>query len=139
MGKKIELYRDIISGKRPSTAVMNFLHIRMVDVSEGQAKFEMITTPDMINSIGLVQGGILSTLADAAMGLAGGSLLDENQALTTIELKMNFLRPVNLEKITAIGKVTHAGHHIIFSECQIFAENQKMVVTASSTLMILNS
>jgi len=139
MGKKIELYREMIAGHRAQTPVMNYLHMKIIAVDEGQATFEMQTSPEMINSIGLVQGGILSTVADAAMGLAAGSLLDENQFVTTIELKMNFLRPVKLGKITAIGKVTHPGHHIIFTECQIFTDSQKLAVTGSSTLMIIQS
>ncbi len=97
----------------------------------------MECTEKMINSIGAVQGGMIATIADAAMGMAAGTLMDEGRSATTIELNINYIRPARLEKIKAVGKVVHPGKQIIFADCEVVNEQGKVIAKATSTLFVV--
>jgi uncharacterized protein (TIGR00369 family) len=71
------------------------------------------------------------------MGLAHASLLAEGESFTTLELKINFLRPVWDATLTAVGEVVKAGTTVSLVECTITDERDRMVARASSTCLTL--
>jgi uncharacterized protein (TIGR00369 family) len=88
--------------------------------------------------MGTLHGGVLWDLADAAMGVAYLSTLAEGETFTTIELKINFLRPVWKARVRAQAKVVRAGKTVVLVECDILDEQQRLVARAaraSSTCM----
>jgi uncharacterized protein (TIGR00369 family) len=87
--------------------------------------------------MGTLHGGILCDIADAAMGIAYASNLAEGETFTTLELKINFLKPVWNARLTAEGRVVKAGRTIGLTECDIFDSEGKLVARASSTCMTL--
>jgi uncharacterized protein (TIGR00369 family) len=87
--------------------------------------------------MGTVHGGILCTLADSAMGMAFASTLGEGETFTTLEIKVNYLRPVFEEKLFASAKVVHRGRTVGLVECDITTENGKHVARAVSTCSVL--
>jgi uncharacterized protein (TIGR00369 family) len=87
--------------------------------------------------MGTLHGGVLCDLADAAMGVAYCSTLAEGETFTTIELKINFLRPVRQTKLRAEGRMVRAGKVVGLVECDILDERQQLVARASSTCMTL--
>jgi uncharacterized protein (TIGR00369 family) len=94
--------------------------------------------PQHANPMGTLHGGILCDVADAAMGTAVATTLNEGETLTTIELKINFLKPVWSAKLTATGKVVRRGRTICLVECDVTDEKGSLVARASSTCMILS-
>ena len=89
------------------------------------------------NPMGTVHGGILCDLADAAMGFAYASTLEQNETFTTLELKINFLRPVWQARLTATGNVVQRGRTVGLVECEIVDAQDRLVARASSTCMTL--
>jgi uncharacterized protein (TIGR00369 family) len=87
--------------------------------------------------MGTLRGGALCDLADAAMGIAYRGILTEGETFTTIELKINFLRPVWDAKLRAQATVVHAGKVVGLIECDILDERDRLVARASSTCMTL--
>ena len=87
--------------------------------------------------MGTLHGGVLCDLADAAMGLAYRSNLAEGETFTTIELKINFLRPAWNAKLRAHASMVRAGKVVGLVECDILDERQRLVARASSTCMTL--
>jgi len=79
----------------------------------------------------------LCDIADAAMGIAFASTLASGESFTTIELKVNFFRPVWQAALKAEGKVVRRGSTVGYVECEISDENGKMVAKAASTCMVL--
>jgi uncharacterized protein (TIGR00369 family) len=61
------------------------------------------------NPMGTLHGGVYCDLADAAMGYAYASTLAEGETFTTVELKINFFRPVRKGRLTAEARVVKAG------------------------------
>jgi uncharacterized protein (TIGR00369 family) len=121
--------------KTPPIAVL--IGFRPVSFGGGEAAFEMRADSRHHNPMGTVHGGILCDLADAAMGYAFASTLGPGESFTTLELKINFLRPVYDEKLSARAKVTHRGKTVGLVECDVTNGDGKLVARASSTCSVL--
>jgi uncharacterized protein (TIGR00369 family) len=134
-----EFYARRHSGQEPEPPpIAKLIGFSLLEVERGRASFELEVDPCRhANPMGTLHGGVLCDLADAAMGVAFGSLLAEGETFTTLELKINFLRPVWKGRLTATGRVIHAGRTIGLLECDVLDENGRLVARASSTCMIL--
>lgn len=108
-----------------------------VSFGEGKAVFEMEAGRRHHNPMGTVHGGILCDLADAAMGFAFASTLGPGESFTTLELKINFLRPVFEGRLTATARVVHRGRTVGLVECDIENSDGRPVARASSTCQVL--
>jgi uncharacterized protein (TIGR00369 family) len=87
--------------------------------------------------MGTLHGGILCDLTDAAMGVAFASTLEPGQSFTTIELRINFFRPVWTAKLTAEAIVIQRGRTTGYVECTVKDESGKLVAKAASTCIVL--
>jgi uncharacterized protein (TIGR00369 family) len=113
------------------------LGLTIISSGAGRATIGFQASARYANPMGTLHGGVLCDLADAAMGIAYRSMLAEDETFTTIELKINFLRPVWNAKLRAQAKVIHAGKSVALIECDIFDERDRLVARASSTCMKL--
>jgi len=103
----------------------------------GRAVIEVEAGPQHANPMGTLHGGVLCDIADAAMGMAYAAALGEGETFTTLELKINFLKPFRTGKLTATGRVVKAGRTVGLVECDIVDDNDSLVARASSTCMTL--
>jgi uncharacterized protein (TIGR00369 family) len=111
--------------------------VEFLEAGEGRAVFALEAGPRHHNPMGTVHGGILCDLADAALGVAWATLLAADETFTTLELKINFLRPVFESRLTAVGTVVKRGRHIGMTECEVTDADGRLVAKASSTVMTL--
>ncbi|MEO9590843.1 PaaI family thioesterase [Rhodopirellula bahusiensis] len=105
----------------------------------GQAVVDIKCGPQHHNPMGRVHGGLVSALADAAMGIAFGRTLLSSEDFSTIEMKVSFIRPIREGRLSAKAEVIQRGLRIGFVECQITDQRGKLVATASSTCTVLAS
>src|SRR5436309_11054215 len=102
----------------PPVAVL--IGFEPVAVEEGAAVFRLQARRDKhANPMGTLHGGILCDVADAAMGMACATLLDEGESFTTLELRINFLRPVTDALIEVRSRVVHSGKSLVYLECDV--------------------
>jgi uncharacterized protein (TIGR00369 family) len=87
--------------------------------------------------MGTLHGGVLCDIADAAMGMAYAASLGEGETFTTLELKINFLKPVWTGKLIATGQVVKGGRTVGFVECDVTDSQGRLVARATSTCMTL--
>ena len=127
----------MLRGEVPPPPVSELLGLRLVSIAEGEAVFEMQVVREHANPMGTLQGGVICALADAAMGIAYASRLEEGETFTTLELKTNYLRPVVDGKLTATGRVLHGGRTIGLATCDVVDEQGRLVAHATSTCMTL--
>lgn len=80
---------------------------------------------------------MLCDIADAAMGIAFASTLREGESFTTLELKVNFLKPVWSARLTAVGKVVKRGRSVGLAQCDVTDADGHLVAYATSTCMAL--
>ncbi len=107
------------------------------NIGEGRATVTFAAGPQHANPMGTLHGGILCDIADAAMGMAFASTLAPDESFTTIELKMNFFRPVWQTRLRAEGTVLQRGRTIAYVECTITDEQSRVIAKAASTCMVL--
>jgi uncharacterized protein (TIGR00369 family) len=118
--------------------IAQLVGFRPVSASAGRATVELETDLERhANPMGTVHGGVLCDLADAAMGIAYASTLEDGESFTTVELKINFLRPVWQTRLTAEGHVVQRGRTIGLVECDLTDAEGRLVARASSTCMTL--
>ena len=91
----------------------DYLGARLLKVSAGFAQVALPFRVEMSNSWGTLQAGFITAIADAAGGYALLTISQPHTLVTTIELKINFLRPIS-EDVTAEGKIIHLGASIEF-------------------------
>lgn len=106
-------------------------------IGEGRALVTLTAGQQHANPMGTLHGGILCDIADAAMGMAFASTLAPDQSFTTVELKINFFRPVWQAQLRAEGVVVQRGRTIGYVECTITDERRRVIARASSTCMVL--
>ena len=137
MPTMLDMIRKVHRGELPPPPVASLIGFRIGAIERGLVVMEMDAGPQHANPMGTVHGGILCDLADAAMGMAYASSLDEGETFTTLELKINFLKPVWDGKLTATGRVIKAGRTVGLVECDVHDDKQALVARASSTCMTL--
>jgi|HubBroStandDraft_6_1064221.scaffolds.fasta_scaffold08690_5 uncharacterized protein (TIGR00369 family) len=120
-----------------SFPVADFLGISFSRPSEGLVVAQMRAQSHHRNPMGTLHGGILCDLADAAMGVAFASTLSAGESFTTLELKINFLRPVWDALLTAEAQVVSRGRTVGMAECKIMDEKNRFIAKATSTCMVL--
>ena len=114
------------------------LGLHVTAVHAGEARFELeVDLRRHANPMGTLHGGVLSALADSAMGFAYATLLAEDETFTTLELKINYLKPVWSGRLYAMGRVVKHGRTLGLTECDITDETGSLVARASSTCMTL--
>jgi uncharacterized protein (TIGR00369 family) len=117
--------------------VAELIGIEVVEGGQGETVFRLEAEERHSNPMGTIHGGILCDLADAAMGMAFFTTLDDGETFTTLELKINYLRPFWTGTLLAHGKVVSRGKTIGLTECRIVDENDRLIAHATSTCMAL--
>jgi acyl-CoA thioesterase len=122
--------------KAPSKA-WAWLGLQTVASGEGNATVEMKATDDMTNHSGFVHGGMISTLADSAMGLSVRTLKPGVVRSMSFDLKLTFISAAKIgETLRATGRVIHAGRRTVVTECRVEGPDGKLVATASGTFSV---
>jgi len=134
--KVVEQRPDVAPEEFPAP-VGRLLGLMITSSGSGRATVEFEASGRYANPMGTLHGGVLCDLADAAMGVAYLSTLARGETFTSIELKINFLRPVWNTKLRAQARMVRAGKVVGLVECDILDERERLVARASSTCMTL--
>jgi uncharacterized protein (TIGR00369 family) len=137
MARMFDLIDMVRRGELPPPPIAELIGFTIASIEPGLAVMEMEAGPQHANPMGTLHGGVLCDLADAAMGMAYASSLDEGETFTTLELKINFLRPVWTGRLIATGRVVKGGQTVGLVECDIHDDQERLVARASSTCMTL--
>ena len=131
-----ELQR-VLAGEDAGAPVGRLIGFRVTSVEPGRVEVQLEAGPQHSSPPGTLHGGVLCDIADAAMGMALFSQLDDGQAFATVELKINFLKPVWTGLLTAVGTVVKQGRTISLCRCDITDEGGSLVAHATCTQMTL--
>jgi uncharacterized protein (TIGR00369 family) len=117
--------------------VAELLGIDLVEAGGGECTMRLEAGEQHSNPMGTIHGGILCDIADAAMGMSFFSTLEEGESFTTLELKMNYLRPFWTGTLLAHGRVISRGKTVGLTECRIVDDRERLIAHATSTVMAL--
>jgi uncharacterized protein (TIGR00369 family) len=134
----VEFLKRVASGELPPPPMAQLMNIRLSEVERGRVVFEGTPAEYHYNPLGVVHGGLAATLLDSALGCCVNSCLDAGDFYTTLELKVNYLRPITLDtgRVRAIATVVHLGRTTALVEGKIFDDADKVYAYASSTCLI---
>ena len=137
MPKMLDLIEQVLCGEIPPPPIARLIGFTLASVEPGRAVIEFEAAERHANPMGTLHGGILCDIADAAMGLAYASTLAEGESFATLELKINFLRPVWSAKLVARGQLVTGGRTVGLVQCDVTDEEGRLVARATSTCMTL--
>jgi uncharacterized protein (TIGR00369 family) len=135
----IEYLRKIASGELPPPPVADLIGMRIVSLGPSEATFEFEPAEYLYNPLGTVHGGVITLLLDSAMGCALHTTLPVGVGYTTLELKVNFVRPVleSAGPMQARGKLIHSGSTIATAEGRLVDRAGTLFAHATSTSLML--
>ena len=135
----LEIVERQIRGELPTPAVHELTGIRPVEVGEGSATVVMPATEWLNSPTGWLQGGTIAMLADFAITIAVLTTAPAGQAIAGLDLKVNFLRPVNGDgrELSARARVEHSGRTLAISRATITDADERPVMLATGTTMRL--
>jgi uncharacterized protein (TIGR00369 family) len=126
-----------VSKVHVSSPAWRWFGIKDVSEEEGMAIVEMTPTEDMANTMGLVHGGMISALADSAMGRSLRTIKPGVARSMSFDLKLSFISAAKVgETLRATGRVVHAGRRTAVTECRVEGPGGRLVATASGTFAI---
>ena len=124
---------------RFSPPVFRLMGIRGLDLAEGEMTVAMPASGWLLNAFGVVYGGSLALLADAAITVATVTIVPPATAFSPLDLKINYLRPVFPAdgELIAKARLVHRGRTITVVTCEIVNAAGKVVAIASGSVLIL--
>lgn len=130
---------EMVDGTRPAPPAAATLgwELHAVDPDRGEIEVWFIAGEHLLNPVGVVQGGFVSAMLDDTMGPALVATLPDGQFAPTLELKVNFLRPVYPGRLRARGRVVHRGGTIAFLAGELFDADGELVATATATARVV--
>ena len=128
----------MIAGEVPQPPICETLGFHLAEASQGFACFEGLPEQRHYNPIGTVNGGYAATLLDSALGCAIFTTLEKGEAWTTLELKLNMVRPIveSTGLLRAEGRIIHRGRTIATSDGTLKDSAGKLYAHATTTCMI---
>jgi len=136
----LEYVRALRDGILPPPPIAELMLMRLTEADIGTATFVCDPDESLYNPIGTVHGGLVCTLLDSAVGCAVQTTLPQGQGYTSVEIKINYLRPVhaNSGELTCVGTVVKPGSRIAFAEAVVTDASGRALATASSTLLVFD-
>jgi uncharacterized protein (TIGR00369 family) len=136
-----EFLKATRDGLLPAPPIAKLMGLSIQEVGEGRVVFTCAPDESLYNPIGMVHGGLVCTLADTVIGCAVHSLLEAGVAYTSIDLTVNYLRPVLTDgkALRATGVVAKSGRRVAFANTEIVDGASKIVATASSSVLIMDA
>lgn len=131
----LEFLTDMVEGKLPQAPMCATLGFHLAEAADGYARFDGVPEFRHYNPIGTVHGGFAATLLDSALGCAVFTTMAKGEAWTTLELKLNLVRPINRDTGTlrAEGRIIHRGRTVATAEGTVNDKAGRLYAHATTT------
>lgn len=136
----LEIFQKMLTGEYPQAPFAGTLDFRLEKIEKGRAEFVGAAKIDFYNPFGTTHGGYIATLLDSAMACAVSSTLRAGQGSTSLEFKINFVRPVfdRTGTLRAVGETINVGRQMATAEGKLIDENGKLYAHATTTCFIFD-
>lgn len=134
----LEYIQAILSGQLTQAPIAATINMRLAEVEEGRAVFTCDPAEHLYNPIGSIHGGVAATLLDSAMGCAVHTTLPAGTMYGTVELHINYVRPITLQtgRISCEGRVIHRGRQIATAEGRVLDAEGRLYAHGTTTCML---
>ena len=134
----LDYLHSMMNKKLPPPPMNELLSMTLIEAVEGEATFTCLPNESHYNPIGAVHGGLVCALLDSALGCAVHTTLSAGIGYTSIEIKVNYLRPVRADSglLTCTGIVSKTGKRVAFADGTVTDDSGKLVATATGSLLV---
>lgn len=134
----LKVMRAMLAGDLPAPSMSQTLKFGLTEVEEGRVVFKGLPTADHLNPLGTVHGGWTATIMDSALGCAVFSVVQPGEAYTTVEFKVNLVRPVlpGMGEVFCEGRIVHRGRTIATAEAWLRDGAGKLLAHGTETCAI---
>lgn len=134
----IEYMRKLVAGEMVPSPMSRLLNFQLVDVDQGRAVVQAEPSVDHDNGLGIAHGGLAATLLDSALGCAVNSVMPAGKIFTTLEMKINFTRPITAETglVTCTATVVHVGSRTATAEGRVVDADGKLYAHGTATCIL---
>ena len=134
----LEQLQAMVRGEDEGPPIARLIGFRLMVIEPGEAVVELQADGRHANPMGTLHGGVLCDIADAAMGIAYASLLEDDETFTTLEMKINYVRPLRREagEVRCEASVIHVGGRVATAEGRIVDANGKLYAHGTATCML---
>ena len=134
----IEYMRKIMTGELPTSGMVQLLGLKLVEVGEGRAVFTVQPDESHYNGLGIAHGGLAATLLDSALGCAINATMPAGKVFTTLEMKINYVRPITRERgeLRCEANMIHAGGRVATAEGRITDADGKLYAHGTATCIL---
>jgi uncharacterized protein (TIGR00369 family) len=134
----LEYMRQLLSGEREASGMARLMNMRLVEVEEGRAVFAVSPDERHYNGLGIAHGGLAATLLDSALGCAINTAMPAGWVFTTLEMKINYVRPMRREtgEVLCEARVLHAGSRVATAEGRVVDAAGKLYAHGTATCML---
>ena len=115
----------------------SLLGMELMEVKKGWAKVRLPFNDKLTNAVGLVHGGAIFSPADSAVGMALIGLIGRDENISTLEMKINYLRPVKESAIIAEAKIVHKGTQTAIGDVDVRDEHAALIAKGLATYAII--
>ncbi len=136
----LAFFEAMLAGRIPQAPIAQTLGFQLTEVHDGRIVFAGAPGPAHDNPLGTVHGGYIATLLDSAMSCAVHATLLAGQGYTTLELKVNFVRPVTVEsgRLRAEGQIVHPGRRVATAAGRLVDEQDRLYAHGTATCLIFS-
>ena len=113
------------------------LGIELTRAAPGSATLRMVIHDDLKQNYGVMHGGAVASLIDTATAFAILTLLPDEEKFTTVDLMVNYLRPLTQGTATATARVVRAGRRLMTVSADLLDDEGNLAATALSTYLKL--
>jgi len=137
----LEYMRKMMNGELPPSGMVQLLGLKLVEVSEGRAVFTVQPDESHYNGLGIAHGGLAATLLDSALGCAINATMPPGKIFTTLEMKINYVRPITRERgeLRCEANMIHAGGRVATAEGRIVDREGKIYAHGTATCMLFRA
>lgn len=136
----LEIFRKMATGEYPAPPISENFDFAITKVEKGHIVFEGNPKAAYYNPLGSIHGGFIATLLDSTMACAIHSTLDAGKGSTSLEIKVNFVRPIfeRTGTLRAVGEVINVGKQIASAEGKLIDESGKIYAHGTTTCFIFD-
>lgn len=134
----LEYMRKLMAGEMTASGMAQLMNFKLTEVSEGRAVFSILPDERHYNGLGIAHGGLAATLLDTATGCAINTMMPAGRIFTTLEMKINYVRPLKREtgEVRCEAHVIHVGGQVATAEGRIVDAKGKLYAHGTATCML---
>ncbi len=128
--------KSLLDWMKTRNPFWSLLGMEIIEIKKGWAKIRLPFTEKLANSLGVAHGGAIFSPADSAVGMALVGMIDKDENISTLEMKINYLKPFVEGEIIAEAKIVHKGTMTAIGDVEVRDEKDNLIAKGLATYAI---